>query len=184
MVEPSMRATRAEIQLSAIAHNLATLRKAAGDAQVHPVVKANAYGHGMLEVARFLDQQGVDGLCVALLEEGLALRAAGVKCPVLVMNGVYVLNNPWSVQSNEKHTSYCAMMKLGMPVPKTVFIPPKEYEDSPDLQVTLERYARLFHLEDIGQGLGYPVFMKPYDGGGWIGVSKIDNDEEFHEAEI
>jgi len=100
----------------------------------------------------------------------------------VVTNGVYVLNNPWSVQSNEKHTSYCAMMKLGMPVPKTVLIPPKAYEDSPDLEVTLERYARLFRPEDIGRGLGYPVFMKPYDGGGWVGVSKIDNDEEFRQA--
>ncbi len=100
----------------------------------------------------------------------------------VVMDGVYVLNNPWSVQSNEKHTSYCTMMKLGMPVPKTVLIPPKEYEDSPDLQETLERYAKLFRLEDIGQGLGYPVFMKPYDGGGWIGVSKIDDDEQIREA--
>ena len=51
----------------------------------------------------------------------------------VVMDGVYVFNNPWSIQSNEKHTSYCAMMRLGMPVPRTMLVPPKEYEDSPDL---------------------------------------------------
>src|SRR3990170_958804 len=35
----------------------------------------------------------------------------------VIMDGLYVLNNPWSVQSNEKHTSYCAMIQLGMPIP-------------------------------------------------------------------
>ena len=70
------------------------------------------------------------------------------------MDDLYVFNNPWSIQSNEKHTSYCAMMKLGMQDPKTMLIPPKEYDDSPDLQVTLDRYAELFSLEDLGRGLG------------------------------
>ena len=55
-------------------------------------------------------------------------------------------------KSNEKHTSYCAMMKLGMPVPRTMLIPPKEYDESPDLQVTLDRYAQLFDLAQIGRG--------------------------------
>jgi hypothetical protein len=98
------------------------------------------------------------------------------------MDGVYVLNNPWSVQSMEKHTSYCAMMRLGMPVPDTMLVPPKEYEDRPDLQVTLERYAKLFELKDVGAKVGYPMFMKPYDGGGWVGVSRIDDDEQLQEA--
>ena len=101
----------------------------------------------------------------------------------VIMNGVYVLNNPWSVQSMEKQTSYCAMMRLGMPVPDTMLIPPKEYEDQPDLQVTLERYARLFDLkQDIGARLGYPIFMKPYDGGGWRGVSLIENSDALRAA--
>ncbi len=100
----------------------------------------------------------------------------------VVMNDVYVLNNPWSIQSNEKHTSYCAMMKLGMPVPRTMLIPPKEYDDSPDLQVTLDRYAELFDLAEIGRRIGYPLFLKPYDGGGWVGVSKVENDRELHDA--
>ena len=44
----------------------------------------------------------------------------------VIMDGLYVFNNPWSVQSMEKQTSYCAMMKLGLPIPKTWLIPPKE----------------------------------------------------------
>ena len=57
----------------------------------------------------------------------------------IIMDGLYVFNNPWSVQANEKHTSYCAMMHLGMPIPDTWMIPPKSYEPSPDLKPTLTR---------------------------------------------
>jgi hypothetical protein len=95
------------------------------------------------------------------------------KC--VIMDGVYVFNNPWSIQSMEKQTSYCAMMRLGLPIPDTWLVPPKEYEPKPDLKPTLERYARMFDLEDVGERLGYPMYMKPYDGGGWVGVSRIDD---------
>ena len=100
----------------------------------------------------------------------------------ILMNEVYVFNNPWSVQSMEKQTSYCAMMQLGLPIPDTWLIPPKEYEDQPDLNATLERYAQLFDLGAIGSKLGYPQFMKPYDGGGWVGVSKVDDADELSKA--
>lgn len=91
----------------------------------------------------------------------------------VVANDLYVFNNPWSLQSMEKQTTYCAMMRLGFPVPETWMIPPKEYVDSPDLQPTLRRYAKLFDLGDIGDKIGYPLFMKPYDGGAWVGVTAI-----------
>ena len=91
----------------------------------------------------------------------------------ILMDGLYVLNNPWSVQSMEKHTSYSAMMHLGMPIPQTWMVPPKAYEPTADLAPTLKKYAKLFDLGAIGQAIGYPLFMKPYDGGGWRGVSRI-----------
>jgi hypothetical protein len=95
----------------------------------------------------------------------------------ILMDGLYVLNNPWAVQSMEKQTTYCAMMHLGMPIPETWLVPPKSYaEELPDLKPTLSRYARLFDLGAIGKQLGYPLFMKPYDGGGWKGVNKIDDE--------
>jgi hypothetical protein len=93
----------------------------------------------------------------------------------ILMNDLYVFNNPWSVQSNEKHTSYCAMMHLGMPVPSTWMIPPKSYEPNPDLKPTLSRYAKLFDVSKIGDKLGWPLFIKPYDGGGWRAVTKVDD---------
>ena len=94
----------------------------------------------------------------------------------ILMDGLYVFNNPWAIQAMEKHTTYAAMMALGLPVPETWMIPPKEYEPKPDLEVTLDRYARLFDLGEVGRQLGYPSYMKPYDGGGWQGVSRIDDE--------
>jgi len=95
----------------------------------------------------------------------------------ILMDGLYVYNNPWTLQSMEKQTTYCAMMKLGLPVPETWMVPPKSYEPHADLDVTLERYAQMFDLDEIGRKIGYPMFMKPYDGGAWKGVSRIDDAE-------
>jgi len=95
----------------------------------------------------------------------------------ILMDGLYVYNNPWSIQSMEKQTTYCAMAKLGFPVPDTWMIPPKSYDEHSDLDTTLKRYARMFDLGRIGQQVGYPMFMKPYDGGAWKGVSRIDNED-------
>jgi alanine racemase len=83
------RPTVAQVDLDALGHNLAVLRGLAAGAKLFPVVKADAYGHGLLPVARSLEQQGADGLCVALIEEGFRLRDAGVRLPLLVLNGVY-----------------------------------------------------------------------------------------------
>ena len=120
-------------------------------------------------------------LVIDRLTHWYSLSREWIKKAVL-MDGLYVFNNPWTVQSMEKHTSYCAMMRLGFPIPQTWLIPPKEYEDLPDLKATLEQYARLFDLPGIAREIGYPMFMKPYDGGGWKGVSQIDGPEALNTA--
>ncbi len=99
----------------------------------------------------------------------------------VVMNDLYVFNNPWSVQSMEKATTYCLMMHLGLPVPETWLVPPKSHEPAEDLEPTLG-YARLFDLEAIGSRLGYPLYMKPYDGGAWVGVTRIEDAEQLTRA--
>jgi alanine racemase len=92
------RVTRAEINLAHVRHNLHELRAslAAGatvagrpgaPARIWAVLKADGYGHGASAVATTLEQAGVDGVCVALLEEGLELREAGVRGPILIMSG-------------------------------------------------------------------------------------------------
>jgi hypothetical protein len=100
----------------------------------------------------------------------------------ILLDDLYVFNNPWSVQSMEKQTTYCAMMRLGLPIPETWMLPAKEHEESADLEPTLQQYARLFDLKAIGDSLGYPLFLKPYDGGGWVGVSKVDDGDGLETA--
>jgi alanine racemase len=89
LADESLRPTRAEIDLEAITHNLAVLRGLAAPAKVLAVVKADAYGHGVVPVAARLEEDGVDGFGVALAEEGLELREAGIRAPIVVLNGVY-----------------------------------------------------------------------------------------------
>lgn len=76
----------AEIDLSAIAHNLNELRRVTGNgAKIMAVVKANAYGHGAIEVTRTVLANGADFLAVALLNEALELRQAGINAPILIL---------------------------------------------------------------------------------------------------
>src|SRR5436305_357895 len=94
------------------------------------------------------------------------------------MDDVYLLNSPFTFQSMEKHAAYCAMIRLGLQVPQTVLVPYKDPPDNSRFQYTAERYNLPFDLAAIAEQIGYPLFMKPYDGGQWIGVSRIrDRDE-------
>lgn len=96
-----------------------------------------------------------------------------------LMNDLYLLNNPFTFQSMEKHSAYCAMMRLGMNVPETWFLPPKIGPDNNKYGTTASKYHDLFDLPEIAKNIGYPVFMKPFDGGGWRGVTKVDNEAEL-----
>lgn len=84
----SVRPTRAEIGLDPLRHNLLALARVAG-VPVWSVLKADAYGHGAKAVARTLERAGSAGVCVALIEEGIELREAGLMLPILVMGGHY-----------------------------------------------------------------------------------------------
>lgn len=85
----AVRPTRADVNLAALRHNLRVVQKRAGGARVWAVVKADAYGHGAPGVARTLERAGVDGFCVALIEEAVELREAGIVAPIMVMGGHY-----------------------------------------------------------------------------------------------
>jgi hypothetical protein len=98
------------------------------------------------------------------------------------MDDLYVFNNPWSIQSMEKQTTYCAMMHLGFPVPETWMVPPKSYSPHSDLDTTLRRYAQMFDLGQIGKEIGYPMYIKPYDGGAWRGVSRLNDEAALRDA--
>ncbi|MBI5100297.1 MAG: alanine racemase [Nitrospirae bacterium] len=79
------RGPSAEIDLSAFAHNIAVLRNVTGDRPVIAVVKADAYGHGSVEVSRRLLREGVSMLAVAFTGEARKLRDSGIAAPILVL---------------------------------------------------------------------------------------------------
>ena len=84
----SVRATWAEVNLTRLSQNLQAIRSYVSPAKVMIVVKANAYGHGLAEVAKQLGPQ-TDYIGLAVLEEGIFLRKLGVKAPILVLGGIW-----------------------------------------------------------------------------------------------
>jgi hypothetical protein len=98
---------------------------------------------------------------------------------VALMDDVYLLNNPFTFQSMEKHSAYCAMMRLGLKVPDTWLIPHKQPPWNERLPTTAARYNRAFDLHEIGDTVGYPLYLKPFDGGQWRGVSRARNLDEL-----
>lgn len=84
----SIRPTVAEVSLSAIARNTARIAALVGGSSLWAVIKADAYGHGAVPVARAL-QDRCAGLAVSLVEEGMELRAAGVTAPIVVLSAYY-----------------------------------------------------------------------------------------------
>ena len=78
--------TWAEVDLDAIAHNMREIRKITNpDSQIMAVVKADAYGHGFMEVTKTLLENGADRLAIAVLQEGKQLRSRGVTVPILLL---------------------------------------------------------------------------------------------------
>lgn len=96
----------AEVDLGALAANLREVKRLAGRAAVMAVVKANAYGHGLVPVARTLLSQGVDWLGVARGGEALELRRAGVAAPILVLGYVHPDECPELLAENVSLTFY------------------------------------------------------------------------------
>ncbi len=94
----------------------------------------------------------------------------------------YLLNSPFTFQSMEKHSAYCAMLRLGLKVPRTVLVPYKNPVDNVRWAYTAAQYNDSFDLDTIADDLGYPLYMKPFDGGGWRGVSRVENQAELHKA--
>ncbi|MEI2777124.1 MAG: hypothetical protein V9G19_14375 [Tetrasphaera sp.] len=96
-----------------------------------------------------------------------------------LLDDVYLLNSPFTFQSMEKHSAYCALLRLGMKVPDTVLVPYKNPIDNARWAYTSSKYNKQFDLAAIADDMGYPLFMKPFDGGGWRGVSRVRDREEL-----
>jgi hypothetical protein len=99
-----------------------------------------------------------------------------------LMDDVYLLNSPFTFQSMEKHAAYCAMIRLGLKVPDTWLVPYKNPVDNARYAYTAAKYNQPFDLDEIAERIGYPLYMKPYDGGAWRGVSRIRDNRTLNQA--
>lgn len=100
---------------------------------------------------------------------------------VAALNGVRIINNPFWWSADDKFFNYAIAQKAGIPVPKTVLLPSKE--NPPD--TSSESFRNLMfplNWEEIFDYVGFPSYLKPYDGGGWKHVYKVNNVEEFFSA--
>ena len=95
----------------------------------------------------------------------------------------YLLNDMISFTSINKNTSYGHMFKLGFNVPSTIALPQQDYSElveNPKVNTELIfSEHEFFDLKSLGEEVGYPAYLKPQSGGGWIGVTKVNNDQEL-----
>ncbi len=97
-----------------------------------------------------------------------------------VLQGVYVINNPFWWTADDKFFNYSVMSKLGLAIPRTVLLPQKGYPS--DVDLTAESLRNLEYPIDWDGLLDYvgrPAILKPYSGGGWKHVYKVNNKEEL-----
>jgi hypothetical protein len=104
-----------------------------------------------------------------------------------LMDDVYLLNNPFTFQAMEKHSAYCAMIRLGLKVPETWMVPHKVPTTVPRREYMVakfehmaSRYNLQFELGEVAEQVGYPLYMKPFDGGQWVGVTRVSDEAELH----
>jgi hypothetical protein len=100
-----------------------------------------------------------------------------------VLQGSYVINNPFWWTADDKYFNYSVMAKLGLAIPKTVLLPQKGYP--PDVDLTSESLRNLQFPIDWDALLDYvgrPAILKPYSGGGWKHVYKVSDRKELLEA--
>lgn len=148
---PLPRSAWLEIDLDRLAANLAAIRAALpAGVRVEPVVKADAYGHGIRPVARALAAAGADGLCVATLDEALALRADGIRLPLLVL---YPVPPPLAPEAARRGITLTA----GDPTLLTRTLAAVE----PDAGARGRRPRRLRLQVEIETGLGRGGFPEP-----------------------
>jgi alanine racemase len=83
-----VRPTLVEVNLDRLAENYRLIQTRVAPAKMMPILKANAYGHGLVEVAKLMQSLGAEYLGVAVLEEGILLRERGITIPILVLGGI------------------------------------------------------------------------------------------------
>jgi alanine racemase len=95
-----IRPTLVEVDLTRLAENFRAIKEKVAPARMMPILKANAYGHGLVRVAQLMESLGADYLGVAVLEEGMLLRERGIRTPILVLGGILGNQVPHFIQHN------------------------------------------------------------------------------------
>jgi hypothetical protein len=97
------------------------------------------------------------------------------------LDGAYIINNPFWWSADDKFFNYSLATKLGLAIPRTVILPHKEHPAG-----TTDRSMRNLQYpldwESVFAYVGFPAFLKPFDGGGWRDVHKVGSREEFFKA--
>ncbi|MBT3389038.1 MAG: alanine racemase [Chloroflexi bacterium] len=93
-----VRPTLVEVNLGRLSENFRAIRQKTAPAKIMPILKANAYGHGIVEVAQHLETLGADYFGVAVLEEGILLREHGIRTPILILGGILGNQVPYFIQ--------------------------------------------------------------------------------------
>jgi len=96
------------------------------------------------------------------------------------VTGTAVINNPFWWSADDKYFNNCLMTKIGVPVPKTAIIPSRDLPDDTSNE-SFSNLAFPLDWDSIFKYTGFPVYMKPFAGGGWKHVYKIDSKEDFFE---
>lgn len=96
------------------------------------------------------------------------------------LTGTYVINNPFWWSADDKYFNNCLMTQIGVPVPKTAIIPSSQLPDDTSSE-SFSNLAYPLNWEAIFKEVGFPAYMKPFAGGGWKNVYRLENAEEFFE---
>lgn len=96
------------------------------------------------------------------------------------LTGTAVINNPFWWSADDKYFNNCLMTQVGVPIPKTVILPSYDLPQDTTSQ-SFSNLAYPLDWEGIFKYVGFPAYMKPYAGGGWKNVYRLENQDEFYE---
>jgi len=95
-----IRPTRVEVDLRILTDNFTKIKQRVQNVKVMPILKANAYGHGLVRIAKLMQFLKADYIGVAVLEEGILLRESGINIPILVLGGIWGNQIPHFIKHN------------------------------------------------------------------------------------
>lgn len=174
------RATRAVIDLAALQHNLQVSRHAAPHSKQMAIIKAHAYGHGMVRIAQALERDA-DAFGVALIEEAIPLREAGISKPILLLEGInserdLTLVRAYRLDCVVHHESQLRMLEAARGEPITIWlkIDTGMHRLGFKPQVARSVYQRLQNTEVVTQ----PIYLMTHL------ANADDRDDDFTEQQL